>query len=207
MPSDGYTPTPAISHAILTHNARGGRDGRRDRDHAVAQPARGRRLQVQPAARRAGRHRRHRQIQDAANELLRGGLRGGGAAPLRRALERDTRGTTTVAPTSAIWRRWSTWTPSRAPGIRIGVDPLGGASVAYWEAIADRYRLDLEVVNDQVDPTFAFMPVDHDGKIRMDCSSPDAMAGLIALKDRSTSPSGTTPTPTARHRHPRARGC
>ena len=69
-------------------------------------------------------------------------------------------------------------------GIRLGVDPLGGASVAYWEAIADRYRLDLEVVNDRVDPTFSFMPLDHDGKIRMDCSSPDAMAGLIALKDR-----------------------
>ena len=69
-------------------------------------------------------------------------------------------------------------------GVRLGVDPLGGASVAYWQAIADRYRLDLEVVNDQVDPTFSFMPFDHDGKIRMDCSSPDAMAGLISLKDR-----------------------
>ena len=69
-------------------------------------------------------------------------------------------------------------------GIRLGVDPLGGASLAYWQAIADRHRLDLEVVNDRVDPTFSFMPLDHDGKIRMDCSSPDAMADLIALKDR-----------------------
>ena len=68
--------------------------------------------------------------------------------------------------------------------MRLGVDPLGGASLAYWEAIAERYRLDLEVVNDQIDPTFSFMPLDHDGKIRMDCSSPDAMAGLISLKDR-----------------------
>ena len=71
-----------------------------------------------------------------------------------------------------------------AAGLRLGVDPLGGASVAYWEAIASRYKLDLEVVNDRVDPTFSFMPLDHDGKIRMDCSSPDAMAGLISLKDR-----------------------
>ena len=69
-------------------------------------------------------------------------------------------------------------------GIRLGVDPLGGASVAYWQAIAERYGLDLEVVNDRVDPTFSFMALDHDGKIRMDCSSPDAMAGLISLKDR-----------------------
>jgi len=71
-----------------------------------------------------------------------------------------------------------------ASGIRLGVDPLGGASVAYWEAIADRFGLDLEIVNDRVDPTFSFMPLDHDGRIRMDCSSPDAMAGLISLKDR-----------------------
>jgi phosphoglucomutase len=69
-------------------------------------------------------------------------------------------------------------------GIKIGVDPLGGSSVAYWEPIAERYRLNLEVVNRRVDPTFSFMTVDHDGKIRMDCSSPYAMAGLIDLKDR-----------------------
>jgi phosphoglucomutase len=69
-------------------------------------------------------------------------------------------------------------------GLRIGVDPLGGASVAYWEPIADRYGLNIDLVNPVVDPTFAFMSVDKDGKIRMDCSSPYAMAGLIALKDR-----------------------
>jgi phosphoglucomutase len=71
----------------------------------------------------------------------------------------------------------------RAAKIRCGVDPLGGAAVAYWQAIADRWRLDLEVVNPVVDPRFAFMTLDHDGKIRMDCSSPYAMAGLIDLKD------------------------
>lgn len=72
----------------------------------------------------------------------------------------------------------------RAAGIHLGVDPLGGASLAYWEPIADRYRLRLDVVNKKVDPTFSFMTVDHDGVIRMDCSSPYAMASLIALKDK-----------------------
>jgi phosphoglucomutase len=68
--------------------------------------------------------------------------------------------------------------------VSLGVDPLGGASVPYWPAIAERYGLDLTVVNDQIDPTFRFVPIDHDGKIRMDCSSPFVMAGLIELRDR-----------------------
>jgi len=72
----------------------------------------------------------------------------------------------------------------RGAGIRLGVDPLGGSSAAYWEPIADRYGLNLTVVNPAVDPTFRFMPLDWDGKIRMDCSSPFAMAGLIAMRDR-----------------------
>jgi phosphoglucomutase len=72
----------------------------------------------------------------------------------------------------------------RTSGLRIGVDPMGGASVAYWAAIAERHRLDITVVNDRVDPTFGFMTIDWDGKIRMDPSSPSAMAGLIALRDR-----------------------
>lgn len=74
--------------------------------------------------------------------------------------------------------------PVRAAGLKLGVDPLGGASLACWDRVAERYGLKLEVVNRQLDPTFAFMPVDHDGQIRMDCSSPWAMAGLLALKDR-----------------------
>ena len=71
----------------------------------------------------------------------------------------------------------------RAAGLKIGVDPLGGASLPYWEPIAERYGLNLQVVNKKVDPQFGFMTVDHDGKIRMDCSSPYAMAGLVKLKD------------------------
>ena len=69
-------------------------------------------------------------------------------------------------------------------GVKIGADPMGGASVQYWPRIAERYRLDLTVVNKTVDPRFAFMPLDHDGKIRMDCSSPYAMANLLHLKDK-----------------------
>src|SRR5689334_16698573 len=72
----------------------------------------------------------------------------------------------------------------RGAGLRLGVEPLGGASVHYWGPIRDVYHLDLTVVNPKVDPTFGFMTVDHDGKIRMDCSSPYAMAGLVGLKDR-----------------------
>jgi phosphoglucomutase len=72
----------------------------------------------------------------------------------------------------------------KTAGVKSGVDPLGGASVAYWGRIADRYGIDIEVVNPTVDPTFRFMPLDWDGKIRMDCSSPYAMSALIALKDR-----------------------
>src|SRR4030095_14863573 len=72
----------------------------------------------------------------------------------------------------------------RSAGVKIGVDPLGGASVAYWQPLAERYGLEITIVNPDVDPTFAFMTVDHDGKIRMDCSSPFAMASLVNLKDR-----------------------
>ena len=72
----------------------------------------------------------------------------------------------------------------REAGVRIGADPLGGASVAYFQAIAERHGLDLTVVNEEVDPTFRFVPLDHDGKIRMDCSSPYVMSGLIELRDR-----------------------
>src|SRR5262249_31268421 len=72
----------------------------------------------------------------------------------------------------------------RGSGLKLGVDPLGGAAVHYWEPIRDIYGIDLVVVNPHVDPTFGFMTVDHDGRIRMDCSSPYAMAGLVLIKDR-----------------------
>ena len=124
-----------------------------------------------------------RQIQDAANELLRAGLRGVERVPFEEAIGRARRHDYRTAYVSELAAVVDI-DEIAGSGVRLGVDPLGGASVAYWEAIADRHRLDLEVVNDRIDPTFSFMPLDHDGKIRMDCSSPDAMADLIALKDR-----------------------
>ncbi len=124
-----------------------------------------------------------RQIQDAANALLRSALRGITREPFERAVTRARRHDYRSAYVGELPAVVDLEAIARS-GIRLGVDPLGGASVAYWEAIGSRHGLDLEVVNDAVDPTFSFMCLDHDGKIRMDCSSPDAMAGLIALKDR-----------------------
>jgi phosphoglucomutase len=179
----GYTPTPAISHAILTHNARGGAKA----DGIVITPSHNPPedggFKYNPPHGGPADTDVTRQIQDAANELMRARLRGvqrlGYDEAINRARRHDYRSAylgelAAVVDLEAI----------AGAGIRLGVDPLGGASVAYWEAIADRHRLDLEVVNARVDPTFSFMPLDHDGKIRMDCSSPDAMAGLISLKDR-----------------------
>ena len=81
----------------------------------------------------------------------------------------------------------------RSAGVKIGVDPLGGAAAAYWQPLAERYGIDITVVNPKIDPTFAFMTLDHDGKIRMDCSSPYAMAGLVELKDRFNIAFGNDP--------------
>jgi phosphoglucomutase len=180
---DGYTPTPAVSHAILTQNARGGARA----DGVVITPSHNPPedggFKYNPPHGGPADTDVTKQIQDAANELLRDGLRGVERIPFEEAIGRARRHDYLSAYVSELGAVVDI-DEIAGSGIRLGVDPLGGASVAYWEAIADRHRLDLEIVNDQVDPTFAFMPLDHDGKIRMDCSSPDAMANLIALKDR-----------------------
>ena len=93
-----------------------------------------------------------------------------------------------------------------ASGLKLGVDPMGGAAVHYWEPIAEHYGLSLEIVNPIVDPTFAFMTLDKDGKIRMDCSSPYAMQGLIQLKDGLTSPLAMIPMWIAMELSPKASG-
>ena len=85
----------------------------------------------------------------------------------------------------------------RGGRLKIGVDPLGGASIGFWGPIVERYGIDIEVVNNTIDPTFGFMTLDRDGKIRMDCSSPYAMAPLIGLKDRFDIAFGNDPIPTA----------
>ena len=179
----GYTPTPAISHAILRHNARGGATA----DGIVITPSHNPPedggFKYNPPHGGPADTGVTRQIQDAANELLQARLRGAQRLSYDQAIKRARRYDYRSAyvddlPTVVALEQIAN------SGLRLGVDPLGGASVAYWEAIASRYQLDLQIVNDRVDPTFSFMPLDHDGKIRMDCSSPYAMAGLISVKDR-----------------------
>jgi phosphoglucomutase len=177
----GYTPTPAVSRAILAHNT-AGRGPRADGIVVTPShnpPADGGFKYNPPDGGPAGSDVT-REIQDRANELLANGLRSVRRLPYAQAMAAETTGTFDflgsyvraldgVVDLAAI----------RSAGIRIGADPLGGASVAYWGEIGAHYGLDLTVVNPDVDPTFRFMTLDWDGKIRMDCSSPFAMASLI----------------------------
>jgi phosphoglucomutase len=180
---DGYTPTPAISHAILKHNRGGGPKA----DGIVITPSHNPPedggFKYNPPHGGPADSSVTRRIQDTANELLQARLSGTQRLRYDEAIERARRYDYCSSYVDDLPAVVNIDEVARA-GLRLGVDPLGGASVAYWKAIATRYQLQLEVVNDRVDPTFSFMPPDHDGKIRMDCSSPDAMAGLISLKDR-----------------------
>jgi phosphoglucomutase len=181
-----YTPTPAVSHAILAWN-RGRRDGLAD--GVVITPSHnppddGGFKYNPPDGGPAGTDVT-KAVEARANAILEGGLREAKRVPLARALRAaTTREHDFVAPYVADLASVVDMEAIAGAALRIGADPLGGASIDYWEPIAERYRLRLEVVNPAVDPTFAFMPLDKDGKIRMDCSSPSAMAGLIAMKDR-----------------------
>ncbi|HTR91558.1 MAG TPA: phosphoglucomutase (alpha-D-glucose-1,6-bisphosphate-dependent) [Trebonia sp.] len=177
----GYTPTPAISRAILAYNA--GSPGPRADGIVVTPshnpPADGGFKYNPPDGGPAGTDVT-KVIQDRANELLADGLRGVRRVPYASAVAADTSGTfdflgSYVAALDGV----VDMAAIKNAGIRIGADPLGGASVAYWGEIGDHYGLDLTVVNPEVDPTFRFMTLDWDGKIRMDCSSPFAMASLI----------------------------
>jgi phosphoglucomutase len=186
----GYTPTPAVSRAILAHNASG--NGPRA-DGIVVTPSHnpppdGGFKYNPPDGGPAGTDIT-RQIQDRANDLLAGGLTAvrrvryavaAAAAEPFDFLDCYVSALGQVVDLAAI----------RAAGVRIGADPLGGASVAYWGEIGDRYGLDLTVVNPDVDATFRFMTLDWDGKIRMDCSSPYAMASLIERQHEFTVATG-----------------
>jgi phosphoglucomutase len=182
----GYTPTPVISHAILTYN-RGRATGLAD--GIVITPSHnppddGGFKYNPPSGGPAGAETTRR-IQDRANDILRDGLKAVKRMPLARALKAaTTREYDYVTPYVADLKNVIDMAAIGDAGLKIGVDPMGGAGIAYWEPIAEMYDLDLEVVNPAVDPTFSFMTVDKDGKIRMDCSSPYAMASLIGLKDR-----------------------
>jgi phosphoglucomutase len=177
--NDGVTPTPVISRAILVHN-----DGRTGglADGIVITPSHNPPadggFKYNPPDGGPADTSVTNWIQDRANELLRGGNQGVKRAKAN-AIEQDY-----IAPYVEDLSNVIDLDAIRASGVRIGIDPLGGASVHYWKPLAERFKLNITVVNKAIDPTFSFMTVDHDGKIRMDCSSPYAMASLVKLKDR-----------------------
>ncbi|MFJ1704707.1 phosphoglucomutase (alpha-D-glucose-1,6-bisphosphate-dependent) [Kitasatospora sp. NPDC088346] len=190
--ADGYTPTPAVSHAILTHN----RANPLSRADGIVvtpshNPPRDGGFKYNPPHGGPAGSDATGWIQDRANDLIRAGLAGVHRLPYARALAADTTGR------YDFLGRYTEDLPSvldldavRAAGVRIGADPLGGASVAYWGRIAETHRLDLTVVNPLTDPTWRFMSLDWDGKVRMDCSSPYAMASLIGRRDEYTVATG-----------------
>lgn len=180
----GYTPTPVVSHAILTHN--------RGRKRALADgivltpshnPPEDGGFKYNPANGGPADNDVTSWVEERANRILSEGQASVKRLPYSQAraaptLHRHDYASAYVSDLASVLDM------EKLRGIRIGVDPLGGAGVFYWGPIAERYRLDLEVVNPTVDPTFRFMTLDWDGKIRMDCSSPHAMAPLIGLRSR-----------------------
>jgi len=180
---EGHTPTPLVSLAILEHNAQNPAKADGVLLTPSHNPPEDGGLKYNPPTGGPADTRITKAIEERANALLREGLKGVKRLPLKEALSRarpfDFAGLYVEKVREAVDLE-----AIRASGLRLGVDPLGGASLAVWERLAEAYGLNLEVVNRTIDPTFRFMPPDHDGKIRMDCSSPYAMAGLLALKDR-----------------------
>jgi phosphoglucomutase len=183
---DGYTPTPVISRAILAHNR-----GRPEHlaDGIVVTPSHNPPddggFKYNPPDGGPADTQVTRAIEERANALLREVNRGVRRVSYEAALRAPTtRQEDLVGPYVEDLRNVVDLDAIRAAGLKLAVDPLGGAAVNYWSPINAAYGLDITVVNPQVDPTFAFMTVDHDGRIRMDCSSPHAMAGLVGLKDR-----------------------
>ncbi len=183
---EGFTPTPSVSHAILTYN-RGRIKGLADGIVITPShnPPEDGGFKYNPTNGGPADTDVTRWVQDRANELLRAGNREVRRVPYESALKAPTTHSHDfIMPYVKDLVNIIDMNRLKAAGIRMGVDPLGGASVQYWEPIKGVYGLDITVVNAVVDPTFSFMTVDHDGKIRMDCSSPYAMAGLVGLKDK-----------------------
>ena len=182
----GYTPTPAISHAILSHNR--GRESRLADGIIITpshNPPEDGGIKYNPPHGGPADSDVTDRIEKRANQLLRADLASVRRQPLESALRAEnTRRYDFITPYVNSLAEVIDMEAIRSAGLKIGVDPMGGSGIAYWEPIADRFGLDLEVVNPDVDPTFAFMTLDKDGKIRMDCSSPYAMAGLVELRDR-----------------------
>lgn len=183
---DGFAPTPVISRAILVWN--------REHPNALADgivitpshnpPADGG-FKYNPPEGGPADSATTKWIQDRANELLRDGNRTVKRVPYESALQvSTTHARDYVTAYVNDLANVIDFEAIRAAGIKIGVDPLGGAALYYWQPLAEKYGLNLTVTNPKIDPTFSFMTVDHDGKIRMDCSSPYAMAGLVGLKNQ-----------------------
>jgi phosphoglucomutase len=174
----GYTPTPALSHAILTHNRAGGPRA----DGIVLTPSHNPPedggYKYNPPSGGPADTQITKAIEEEANRLIEADLKG-----VRRGDPQTTPYDYVAAYVDDLANAIDL-DAIRQADVHIGADPLGGASVAYFEAIATTYGLNLQVVNTEVDPTFRFVPLDHDGKIRMDCSSPYVMAGLLELRDR-----------------------
>ena len=180
----GYTPTPVLSHAILTYN-RGRADGRAD--GIVITPSHNPPddggFKYNPPHGGPADTDATKWIETRANAILAAGLREVRRCPFRQALggaRRHDYITAYVEDLGSVLDLDAV----RAAGLSLGADPLGGAGIAYWGRIAERYGLKMTIAHDRADPTFRFMSVDWDGKIRMDCSSPYAMASLIARKDK-----------------------
>ncbi|MBI5128737.1 MAG: alpha-D-glucose phosphate-specific phosphoglucomutase [Rhodopseudomonas palustris] len=181
----GYTPTPVISHAILTHN--------RGRDSGLADgvvvtpshnPPEDGGFKYNPPNGGPADTDVTAVIEKAANALLEGGLNGVKRIPYARALKAaNVHRRDYITPYVEDLAHVVDMEAIRSAGVKLGIDPLGGAAVHYWQPIIERYKIDAKVVSDAVDPTFRFMTVDWDGKVRMDCSSPYAMARLIGMRD------------------------
>jgi phosphoglucomutase len=182
----GFTPTPVISHAILTWNA-AHPDLKADGIVITPShnpPADGG-IKYNPPHGGPADTDATGWIENRANALMAAGNAGVKRLAYEQALAApNTHAVDLMAPYIADLDNVIDFQAIRDAKLKIGVDPMGGAAVAYWRPIAERYGLDIQVVNDRVDPAFAFMTLDHDGKIRMDCSSPYAMASLVDLKDR-----------------------
>ena len=186
----GYTPTPAVSHEILAYNRGRKGDGKNNglADGVVITPSHNPPedggFKYNPPSGGPADTDVTKQIEARANEILRGGLRAVKRVTFHKALDADTTHFYDyVKPYVDDLKNVLDMDAIAGAGLKLGVDPMGGTSLPYWEPIAERYGLDLSVVNKRIDPTFAFMTLDKDGKIRMDCSSPYAMASLIDLKD------------------------
>ena len=182
----GFTPTPVISHAILSYN--------RDRTSGLADgivitpshnPPEDGGIKYNPPNGGPADTQVTKWIEDRANTLLTNKLRECNRLPIEQAGQATTTHRHNYIGTYVSdLKNIIDIAAINTAGLKLGIDPLGGSGVAYWKPIVEQYGLDIEIVNPSIDPTFRFMPLDWDGKIRMDCSSPYAMANLIALKDR-----------------------